>query len=189
MQTFSLKPRWTNASKVSAGVSVDITEDFVIADFAVRESPACFRQEKEQDGEAVCEDSCVEIFLNMFDRSARYANFEFNSKGVCYAARGKGREDRQELSKEEYAKIIRNPGKVVMEGDFYRWMLSVQIPKELLGVNNGDLRNFLMEGNLYKCADLADEPHWLTAFPIETEKPDFHRPDFFANINIPSWSK
>ena len=189
MQTFSLKSRWRSAASVFAGASVDVFEDSITVDFAVKESPACFRREKEKDGDAVCQDSCVEVFLNMFDKSGRYANFEFNSKGVCYAARGEGRQNRTELSEEEYAKIIRKAGGVSMEGDFYRWTLSVQIPKELLGVEQGDLRVFQIEGNLCKCADLAEEPHWLTAFPIKTEKPDFHRPECFDNLNCPSWNR
>jgi len=189
MQTFSLKPRWCKAGSVFAGASVDVYEDFIIVDFAVKETPACFRKEKEKDGEAVCQDSCVEVFLNMFGKSGGYVNFEFNSKGVCYAARGKNRQDRIELSEEEYAKIIRSPSGVSMEGDFYRWTLSVQIPKELIGVEQGDLRVFQVEGNLYKCADFAEEPHWLTVFPIKSEKPDFHRPESFDNLNCPTWNR
>jgi hypothetical protein len=189
MQTFSLKPRWGKTVSVSAGASVEVCETFVSVDFAVREKPCCFCQNKTQDGEAVWEDSCVEIFMYMFDKSARYANFEFNSAGVCYAARGKGRQDREEISKDEYAKIIRKPGGIQKDGEFLRWMLSVEIPRELLGLEHGDLQVFQVEGNLCKCADLADEPHWLTAFPINTDKPDFHAPKFFGNLNTPSWSR
>jgi hypothetical protein len=36
-----------------------------------------------------------------------------------------------------------------------------------------------LRGNLYKCADKSKTPHYLSAFPVETEKPDFHRPEFF----------
>jgi hypothetical protein len=188
MQVFPLKHKWNKIVSVSVGASVEICETFIAVDFAVREPPNCFRQSKEIDGEAVCEDSCVEIFFSMFDRSGRYANFEFNSKGVCYAARGKDRQNRIELSKDEYMSITRKPSKVSTEGSFLRWTLSVQIPRELLGLEKNDLRSCQIEGNIYKCADLAEEPHWISAFPIDTTEPDFHRPDFFKDLNCPSWN-
>lgn len=188
MQIFSLKHSWNKIASVSVGASVEICETFIAVDFAVKETSSCFYQSKGQDGEAVWEDSCVEIFLRMLDRSGRYVNFEFNSKGACYAERGKDRQNRTELSKDEYMSIIRKPSKVSTEAGFLRWMLSVQIPRKLLGVESNDLRNCQIEGNIYKCADLAEEPHWLSAFPINTTEPDFHRPEFFRDLNCPSWN-
>jgi hypothetical protein len=178
MQVIYLKSRWNKTVPVSVGASVEVNEASITVDFAVKEASNCFCQSKEQDGEAVWQDSCVEVFLRMLDTSHEYANFEFNSKGVCYAARGKDRENRTELSKSEYAQIIRKPSGVSIEGGFYRWALSVQIPFALLGVTE-NRKIFQLEGNLYKCADLAAEPHYLSAFPVNTPKPDFHQPDFF----------
>jgi hypothetical protein len=177
MRVFSLEHRWNKIVSVSVGVAVDICEDYITADFAVKEVPECFCQSKEQDGEAVCQDSCVEIFLKIPGK-AGYTNFEFNSKGVCYAARGQDRENREEFSRSEYAQIIRGASGIRKDGNFYRWTLSVQIPKVLLAVR-ADLRILQVEGNLYKCADLAAEPHWLSAFPVNTPEPDFHRPECF----------
>jgi len=181
MHIFYLRPGWNKTVSVSVGASVEIYEKSIEVDFAVREACNCFCQSKEQDGEAVWQDSCVEVFLRMLDSSGGYANFEFNSKGVCYAARGKDRQNRTEISKPEYAQIIRKPGGISIEDGFYRWTLAVQIPFTLLGVSE-DFRLFQLEGNLCKCADLAVEPHYLSAFPIDTPEPDFHTPDFFKNL-------
>jgi len=182
-ERFSLKPLWSEAVPVSVYALVDVCEDFIDVAFTVREALSCFCQNKEQDGEAVWQDSCVEIFLKMLNGNGEYANFEFNSKGVCYAARGKDRQNRIELSKSEYAQIIKKPGGVFAEGDFCNWTLSVQIPGILLGAKDCDLQN--IEGNLYKCADHAAQPHYLSAFPINTPKPDFHRPEFFLPLILP----
>jgi len=179
MQIFSLKPGWSRVAPVSVEASVDICEKFIAVNFAVKEAPSCFCRNKKQDGEAVWQDSCVEIFLKMFDGRG-YANFEFNSKGVCYAAYGRDRQNRTELSKGEYAQIIRKPSGISIEDDFYKWMLFVQIPCVLLGAEIEGLQ--MAMGNLYKCADLAVEPHYLFAFPINTPEPDFHRPEFFKNL-------
>ncbi|MCL2100803.1 MAG: carbohydrate-binding family 9-like protein [Fibromonadales bacterium] len=178
MQTFYLKPLWNKTVSVSVGASVEVCENFIAIDFAVKEPVKCFCQSKEQDGEAVWEDSCVEVFLEMLNAGG-YANFEFNSKGVCYAARGKDRQNRTELSKSEYAAITRKPSRITTENDFYRWTLSVQIPIALLGAGGNASQ---IEGNLCKCADLAAEPHYLAAFPINTKTPDFHRPEFFQSL-------
>jgi len=182
MQQFYLKHGWQKAPSVSVGATVEICEHSVTVDFGVREAKNCFCQNKEQDGEAVWEDSCVEVFLRTLDKSNGYANFEFNSKGVCYAACGKDRENRTELSKDEYAQIIRKPSGISIDKDFYRWNLSIEIPLVLLGAK-GNINVFQLDGNLYKCADLAVEPHWLSAFPVNTPKPDFHRPEFFSCLN------
>ena len=39
-----------------------------------------------------------------------------------------------------------------------------------------------VRGNFYKCASATSEPHYLSWNPILTDKPDFHRPDFFGDI-------
>jgi len=182
MQQFYLRPGWQKNLSVSVGATIEICEHSVMIDFGVKEPKSCFCQSKEKDGEAVCEDSCVEVFLRMMDNNNEYANFEFNSKGVCYAARGKDRENRTEFTKEEYAQVIRKSSGISMEQDFYRWNLSVEIPIALLGAK-ANVKLFQLDGNLYKCADKATEPHWLSAFPIKTPNPDFHRPEAFSCLN------
>lgn len=39
-----------------------------------------------------------------------------------------------------------------------------------------------ISGNLYKCASCAEIPNYLSAFPIETPTPDFHRPEYFRPL-------
>lgn len=38
--------------------------------------------------------------------------------------------------------------------------------------------------NLFKCGDELSHPHFLSWQPIRTEKPDFHRPEFFAQVRF-----
>jgi hypothetical protein len=58
--------------------------------------------------------------------------------------------------------------------------MTVQIPAPVLGVQSFD--GVQLRGNLYKCADKAKTPHYLSAFEVGTEKPDFHRPEFFRDF-------
>jgi len=53
----------------------------------------------------------------------------------------------------------------------------------LLGAaSSQNLQAIDLRGNLQKCADKSASPHWMTAFPVHTPKPDFHRPEFFQSL-------
>ncbi|MFR4039417.1 MAG: carbohydrate-binding family 9-like protein, partial [Butyricimonas faecalis] len=36
--------------------------------------------------------------------------------------------------------------------------------------------------NIHKCGNKLPHPHFVTWNPIPTEKPDFHRPEFFGTL-------
>ncbi len=148
----------------------------------VTESLATFRCECVDDGAPVWQDSCVELFVAALDGSDDYCNFEFNSRGTCLAARGPDRAHRIPLRDAHYARIQREmlPVDAINDGQIH-WVLEVRIPRALLGAKD-DLRKHALRGNLYKCGDKSDAPHYLSAFPIATARPDFHRPEFFAPL-------
>lgn len=137
------------------------------------------------DQDPVHEDSCVEFFC-MPVGADKYTNFEFNCIGTASAATRKGRsEDVVPLPKEKMLTIERFPsmGRRAfneMEGMF-EWELTVKIPLELMGIDPENLPEKIL-GNFYKCADGTDSPHFVSWSPIHTEKPDFHRPEFFGEL-------
>lgn len=137
------------------------------------------------DQDPVHEDSCVEFFC-MTEGSDTYTNFEFNCIGTCAASRRKSRkEEVVPFSTELMQSIKRYPsiGRKAfneMEGMF-EWELTVQIPFELIGIDSENLPEKLL-GNFYKCADGTDSMHFITWSPVKTEKPDFHRPEFFGEL-------
>ena len=67
-----------------------------------------------------------------------------------------------------------------MEGMF-EWELTVKIPLNLMGLDPENLPDKI-RANFYKCADDTDSMHFVSWSPIETENPDFHRPDFFGEL-------
>lgn len=139
------------------------------------------------DQEAVHEDSCVEFFC-MPVGSETYTNFEFNCIGTCSASSRKGRnDDVKPFSTTEMQTIERYPsmGRKAfneMEGMF-EWELTVKIPFVLIGIDANNLPEKIM-GNFYKCADGTDSMHFVSWSSIPTEKPDFHRPDYFGKLNF-----
>lgn len=137
------------------------------------------------DQDPVHEDSCVEFFC-MPVGSEEYTNFEFNCIGTCSASSRKSRtENVVPFSMEEMKMIERFPslGRRVfkeMEGMF-EWELTVKVPFVLIGINPVNLPAKIL-GNFYKCADGTDSPHYVSWSPIKTDKPDFHRPEFFGEL-------
>ena len=157
--------------------NITASNEFLQVDFSVEEPIDCFRAEVMEDGGHSWEDSCIEIFLQNPANPAEYYNFETTSRGYLLAARGTDRNNRTDLDSAQLAQVQRSKQLASVIGDFVCWGMSVRIPASLFGLTSfegGQLR-----GNLYKCADKAKTPHYLSAFPIETEKPDFHRPEFF----------
>jgi len=137
------------------------------------------------DHDPVHEDSCVEFFCMPQD-AKKYTNFEFNCIGTCSASSRSGRsEDVVPFSKDEMKTIERYPSIGhrafnEMEGMF-EWELTVKIPMKLMNIDPENLPEKI-KGNFYKCADGTDSMHFVSWSPINTENPDFHRPEFFGDL-------
>jgi len=132
----------------------------------------------QHDQEPVYQDSCVEFFF--LDNEGYYHNFEFNSRGVCLSAQGKERHHRQSRTASELAEIIRLPSGITRTAGAYQWSLIVGIPFAALGI----CRKHKYRANFYKCGDLCHAAHYLSWHQIKTSKPDFHRPEYFGEIEI-----
>jgi hypothetical protein len=131
----------------------------------------------------VYKDSCVEFFISTGDKN--YYNFEFNCIGTTHLAHGPGRNNRKFVPKEtvEKIEISSTLGKQPFEektGNF-EWEMMIRIPLECFTYSK--LKSFdglKATGNFYKCGNETLEPHFITWNPVKTEKPDFHRPEFFG---------
>lgn len=141
----------------------------------------------EKDNSPVNEDSCVEFFTKEVD-SDYYYNFEFNCTGTCKAARHcKDRQHAMDMAEEEMIKIkrlasLKTKG-IENTNNLYKWELLVKIPFSLFGLDKNKLPE-MISGNFYKCGDKTKEPHYVTWAPVITEKPDFHRPEYFGKIYL-----
>ncbi len=147
-----------------------------------------FKAEKTGSNQDVYEDSCVEFFVSPADDGIYY-NFEFNAIGTCLMGSGTGRENRPRTDPEIISKIRRKTSsglKPVNEktGE-YSWDITLAIPLEVLFLHKIEgLKGKTMRANFYKCGDKLEIPHYLTWNPVETEKPDYHRPEFFGLLRF-----
>jgi len=131
----------------------------------------------------VYKDSCVEFFIS-FD-SKNYYNFEFNCIGTIHIGYGAGRAKRQPVPVilAEKIEIESSLGNLPFEektGNF-EWEMMIRIPLESFAFDKiKSLNRLKAKANFYKCGDETSELHFVTWNPIETENPDYHRPEFFG---------
>lgn len=178
-----------NWPEFSAGVSAAFSANHdgkrIVIDFIVSETGIAAKNTKINS--PVYQDSCVEFFIS-FDR-VNYYNFEFNCIGTVLAQYGSSRSGRVFIAPEILRKIEVMPslGKEpfdLLEGAF-SWSLKVVIPAEAFVFDKiTELSGVTAAGNFYKCGDNLAQKHYLSLFPVKTEKPDFHRPEFFGEIKF-----
>lgn len=135
----------------------------------------------------VYKDSCVEFFIS-FDGN-NYYNFEFSCIGTPHVAWGEGRHNRQRLPEETIRNIkvdstLGNQPFDTKTGDF-SWELTAIIPVEAFIHNQGlQLSGLQAKANFYKCGDGLPEPHFVTWNPVGTVQPDYHRPEYFGQLEF-----
>lgn len=176
-ESFALKPE--SKFKIARSSSAFFIH-FVVNEKVIKASFS-----KDQD--PVWQDSAVEFFCQLPGKET-YFNFEFNCIGFCLANERKSRtEDVNPLTPEKMSQIKRltSLGTEPFEekqGDF-DWTLTVAIPFNLLGVDPGNLPEKI-RANFYKCGDKTSTPHYVSWNPIGVLNPDFHRPEFFGELEL-----
>ena len=130
------------------------------------------------------EDSCCEFFVaDPFDGT--YYNFELTCIGSLLASKRQSRLESTLIPAEELKRVIRHSSLEHREwdasGEIFSWTVAMLIPFDLIGIDSKDLP-VSVRGNFYKCGDLTAHPHFLSWNPIDTPKPDFHRPEFFGEL-------
>ncbi|HEX2974977.1 MAG TPA: carbohydrate-binding family 9-like protein [Bacteroidales bacterium] len=172
--------------KPDVNFSVAYNYDEILLKFRVRER-FC-KAEMTESNQNVYEDSCVEFFVSPF-QDGIYYNMEFNALGTCLMGCGTGRADRERADPLVIEGIRRlssegNKPFPEKEGDF-AWTLTIAIPFSVFYRHKiTSLSGKKISANFYKCGDKLSQPHYLTWNPVETMKPDFHRPEYFGELKF-----
>ena len=137
-----------------------------------------------QDNGNSWEDSCCEFFIaDPFDGT--YYNFELTCIGSLLASKRKSRSESALIPTERLKDVIRHSSLEHKpwdeSGKIFSWTVAILIPFGLIGMD-GESLPVSVRGNFYKCGDLTAHPHFLSWNPIDTPKPDFHRPEFFGEL-------
>ncbi|GLX68632.1 carbohydrate-binding family 9-like protein [Paenibacillus glycanilyticus] len=142
-----------------------------------------------QDGAPVYEDSCVEFFFQPLPaEDARYFNFELNAAGMLLLEIGEPGKERNRIAVANAGQrfgIRSEVGLWEPVGGRMYWELYLRIPFTFVQEWFPTFRAIpgtVMRGNFYKCGDLTPEPHYLSWSPVQSDVPNFHRPDSFGMI-------
>jgi hypothetical protein len=147
-----------------------------------------FKAEKTETNQMVCEDSCVEFFVSPEDDGIYY-NIEFNGIGTCLMGSGVSRADRKRADPEIISRIRRvtSVGTAAVserEGEF-NWQITVAIPFDVFFLHKiSDVEGKTFRANFYKCGDKVKVPHYVTWNLVGTERPDYHRPEYFGELKF-----
>ena len=161
------------------------TGDYLMLRFDVAERYTAARVT--EDNGRVWTDSCVEFFIAPDENL--YYNFETTCIGRLLLGARKSRTEAEHASPETLQQILRRtslPGEpfAEREGD-NRWHVVLAIPPGALFRHRiEDWSGVEARMNLFKCGDELSHPHFLSWQPIRTEKPDFHRPEYFARVRF-----
>lgn len=129
-------------------------------------------------------DSCLELFLMPVEGDKRYVNFEMNKNGVYLSQIGETREERRFIKELTALEPVITPFEVEESGKT-AWGCEIFLPEKFISElyqTDFSVCECTVKGNFYKCGDLTDAPHYGAHFPVKTDKPDFHRPEFFGDI-------
>lgn len=147
--------------------------------------------------QAVCKDSCVEMFIQPRPDKG-YFNFEFNCGGAMLlyyiedASRGVDSPfKRYQVVPDEQCRLVRLrstlPQRVELEiAAPVTWELGGMFPLELFEAFTGPLGEPAGQewlGNFFKCGDQTSHPHWASWAPIGSEL-NFHQPDRFQPLRL-----
>jgi len=177
---------WIPAEHVQVNFSIGHDGSNIFLRYDVQEEQV--RAVNTEFNSAVWEDSCVEFFFS-FEEDDNYYNFEINAIGTVLGAYGKNRNERTWLPASLLKQIETRSslGSEPFEAnkDFNSWDIFIRIPIRVFCYNNHkDLSGKQGMANFYKCGDKLDKPHFLSWKPVETEKPDFHLPEFFGQLSF-----
>jgi len=163
------------------------TGDAVLLHFKVKEEAVLATASR--DNGPVWRDSCVEFFVSP-GCDDTYYNIESNCVGNILLQYGKKGTSRPTASPEtislirRWSSLGREPITDPLTGDGgVEWEYVEIIPKEVFFSDSiVSFSGLEMTANFYKCGDSLPTPHFLSWAPIESERPQFHAPEFFRKI-------
>jgi len=134
-------------------------------------------QAKETEvGALVCIDSCLEFFFQPVEGDERFVNCEINPLATLHLGIGKARSERTVLRT-----LPEGIAPVASEHKGEWWAVYYEIPAAFIEETFGKPMSRVIRANCYAC---GGKDHYGTLFQVGTPNPDFHRPEYFAEIAV-----
>lgn len=175
-------PKYVNSVKANFNITHNGCAIFL--KFTVEEN---FLLAKASTNGNIHEDSCVEFFLDL-DDNGKYYNLEFNCLGWGKIGYGRERDGRVMLNA-DVVELISSSATINSTPNYstklFSWNIILVIPTAVFCYSDiKSLTGIKAKGNLYKCGDSIPSPHYLVWNPINSEEPDFHRPEYFGELEF-----
>ncbi len=172
-------------SQPKVSFRIAYAKDTIFLKFYVEENRVSAK--RTQINSEIHKDSCVEFFFALGD-DENYYNLEINAIGTVHLAYGEGRNNRTFIPSHIISRGIKTYSTLGSEPfksteDSCSWEMVVCISSSVFCYHPSILLEGLdARGNFYKCFDESENKHYLSWNPVETKKPDFHKPGFFGII-------
>lgn len=172
--------------KPEVSVAMSYSDKELFLKYFVKEK--YFKAEKTETNQMVCEDSCVEFFVSPGEDGIYY-NIEFNAIGTCLLGSGTERANSTRVNPQIIAGIRRlttcGDKPVPEKTGNNEWTITVAIPFNVFFHHNvKELKGKTFRANFYKCGDKLEVPHYVTWNKVDTEMPDYHRPEYFGVVKF-----
>ena len=141
--------------------------------------------------DSVCHDSCVEFFVAPAADPAQdaYFNFEVNCGGTMLLYRCGT--TTVEVPEEDGATIaMAHTQPRIVDPEVVgptTWAVEYHVPWSLFEKHFGPVTpgaGSVWRANFYKCGDRTSHPHWGSWAPVDSPRPNFHRPGSFRPIHF-----
>lgn len=161
------------------------TKDVLLLKYSINERSA--RAIETKPNGKVWEDSCCEFFCSFIEGS--YYNFETNCIGTQLLGWRTLNNPPIHASSETIKSIktystLADESFELMTGDL-KYEITLIIPAKAFFRDEIELKKGMsFKANFYKCGDKTPNPHFLSWNRINSAKPNFHLPEFFAELEL-----
>ena len=165
---------WTEDAGVRASGQLCYDDEYLYVHLAAVEKD--IRAVNTEPMSPVYEDSCLEFFFMLPD-AGNYFNFEVNPNGCLNIQFGPKKATRFFLVSEDAADYFDVHADRTADG----WEVYYRIPITFIRLFYPEfVFDGIIRANVYKCGNKTVQKHYLAWNPVNTDKPNFHRPEDFG---------
>lgn len=173
---------WSDVYSISASAQVAWNENTIFVRLQAKEQDILRRYR--EDFDPVYLDSCLEFFFCPTEGDDRFFNFEMNPNGALLVGFGADCNNRCCPDPQQW-QVLRQSVSTAPFVTPDGWGITLQIPVSFVQAFVPDFSlhpGKTLRCNFFKCGDETVNPHFIAWSPVETESPDFHRPEFFGQL-------
>lgn len=170
--------QWTEKTDICATAQIAYDETAIYAYLTAKEKAVLARYTTQTS--PVWTDSCLEFFFCPIEGDLRYFDFESNPNGSTFVGFGRNSQEILRLVTVEAEKSIVSAETARTEDG---WSVLYTIPYDFLRIIVPDFKptsGMKIRANCYKCGDETEKPHFISWNRINSETPQFHRPQDFG---------